>query len=119
MVFSVEQLQEIHAVRLCERCDLLGVEFLIVCGKYSISILLPCNQSELFHNRVSRLLICHSGKLVHRHIQCRDALRDIEATVICKSLKPPGMLSRQSPRRGYFHIIIAIVFLPLFTQVQW
>ena len=83
---SVEQLQKIHAVRLCERCDLLCVEFLIVCmGNTVFQFFFRVIGQELFHNCVCRLLICHSGKLVHRHVQRRDALRNVETAVICKS----------------------------------
>ncbi len=72
--------------------------FLIVCGKYSILILLRYSllgTASLPHKPFPDNSCLPA--LVHRYIQRRNALRNVEAAVICKSLTLPGMLSRQSP----------------------
>ena len=86
---SVEQLAAAgcQGIIICNSSDTEMTSAIKTCNdnKVYLAQFFRVISQELFHNCVCRLLICHSGKLVHCHIQCRDVLRNVEAAIICKS----------------------------------
>ena len=84
---TMEQLQEISAVRLHKRRDLRRIKLLVVSAVDAVLQLLLCKiRQELAHNRVSCLLIAHLCQLIQTYIQCRNLHRHKQTAVRGKAL---------------------------------
>ena len=85
---SMEQLQEINAVYLRQRRDLLRVKFPIIRLRDTVlKLLLRIIRKERLHYLIGRFLVAHFGKLLHGNRKLRDPLRHIKAAVLRQSFQ--------------------------------
>ena len=85
---TVEQFQIVSSICLMKRCDLCGVEFLIVCICNTVLQLFFCKIcKKTAHNFIGCFLICHLSKFLYRNIQFRNRSRYEQTSVFGKSFQ--------------------------------